>query len=78
MTVPVSGFVTTIALVPVVLAGVSQVMDVEETTVMFAHGNPSTVTVRPETKPVPVIVIVVPPTVAAAEGETPEIVGNSK
>ena len=66
--VPVSLLVTTTFFAPAVPAGVVQVIDVAVTTVTELHATPSTVTVAPETKPVPVIVIAVPPAVDPDDG----------
>ena len=66
----VSVLVTTMFCAPAVPAGVVQVIEVEDTTVTLVHAAPPTVTVAPERKLVPVIVIAVPPTLVP---EAPEI-----
>jgi hypothetical protein len=71
----VSVFVTTTSCAPAVPAGVVQVIEVEDTTVTLVHAAPPTVTVAPERKLVPVIVIAVPPAAVPEVPETPETVG---
>jgi hypothetical protein len=60
--------VTTTFLAPAVPAGVVQVIEVAETMTMLVQALPSTVTVAPAAKPVPVIVIDVPPAVLPEDG----------
>ena len=72
---PVSAFVTTTFFAPTVPAGVVQVIDEADTTVTPVHAAPSTETVAPATKPVPVIVIAVPPAVLPDVGAIAVIVG---
>lgn len=73
-----SGFVTARETAPTAWAGVTQVMDVELTTVWEVQGKLSRVTTDPLTKSVPVIVMVVPPAMAPASGTTEAIVGGSE
>ena len=74
--VPVSLLVTTTFLAPAVPAGVVQVIDVAETTVTDVQALPPTVTAAPAAKPVPVMVIAVPPAVEPELGEIDPIVGE--
>ena len=53
-----------------------QVIDVAETTTTLVHALPPTVTVAPDTKLVPVIVIDVVPAVEPLTGEIDPIVGE--
>ena len=69
VTVPVSELVTTTSFAPTVPAGVTQVIEVAETTTTEVQAKPPMVTVAPSTKPVPVIVIDVPPVVTPVVGE---------
>ena len=69
---------TSTYVVPVVPAGVVQVIDVEETTVTDVQALPPTVTVGPAKKPVPVMVIAVPPAVDPEVGEKEPTVGATK
>jgi hypothetical protein len=71
----VSVLVTTTSCAPAVPAGVVQVIEVEDTTVTLVHAAPPTVTVAPERKLVPVIVIDVPPAAVPEVPETPDTVG---
>ena len=71
---PVSLLVTTTFLAPALPAGVVQVIDVAVTTTLV-HATPPTVTVAPETKPVPVMVIGVPPAVDPDDGVIDVMVG---
>jgi hypothetical protein len=71
----VSVFVTTTSCAPAVPAGVVQVIEVEDTTVTLVHAAPPTVTVAPDRKLVPVIVIDVPPATVPEVPETPDTVG---
>ena len=73
--VPVSLLVTTTFLAPALPAGVVQVIDVAETTVTDVQALPPTVTAAPAAKPVPVMVIAVPPAVEPELGEIDPIVG---
>jgi len=66
----VSGLVTTTSFEPAGRGGVMQVIEVAETTLTPVHVEPPTVTVAPVTKPVPVIVINVPPARGPLEGAT--------
>ena len=66
---------TTTSLAPADPAGVVQVIDVAETTTTLVQALPPTVTVAPDTKFVPVIVIGVPPAVEPLVGEIDPIVG---
>jgi len=71
----VSVLVTTIFCAPAVPAGVVQVIDVADTTVTLVHAAPPTVTVAPDKKFVPVIVIAVPPALVPELPDTPDTVG---
>ena len=71
----VSVLVTTIFCAPAVPAGVVQVIDVDDTRVTLVHAAPPTVTVAPDKKFVPVIVIDVPPAAVPDEPETLDTVG---
>ena len=71
----VSAFVTVTSAEPGVPAGVTAVIEVALTKVTEVAATPPTVTVAPEEKPVPVIVIVVPPAEGPSAGETPVAVG---
>jgi len=72
----VSGFETAIATAPVeAAAGVVAVMLVALATVMPVAATPPTVTVAPLTKPVPVIVMLVPPPTLPEVGEALVTVG---
>jgi hypothetical protein len=73
---PVSEFVTTTFLAPTVPAGVVAVIVVEFTTDTPVADAPPTVTVAPERKPVPVIVIEVPPVTTPELGDTFVTVGS--
>ena len=70
--------VTTTSLAPAVPAGVVHVILVADTTVTEVQAAPPTVTVAPETKSVPVIVMGVLPAVGPLAGDTPETVGTGK
>ena len=72
---PVSVLVTTTFLAPALPAGVEQVIDVAETTVTDVQALPSTVTVAPCAKFVPVMVIAVPPAVLPEVGAIDVMVG---
>ena len=72
---PVSLLVTTTFLAPADPAGVVQVIDVAETTVTDVQALPPTVTVAPDTKFVPVMVIAVPPAVDPEVGAIDVMVG---
>ena len=67
---------TTTFLAPAVPAGVEQVIDVAETTVTDVQALPPTVTAAPCAKPVPVMVIAVPPAVLPEDGEIEPMVGE--
>jgi hypothetical protein len=54
---------------------VSQVIEVDETTITLEQLVPPIVTVAPETKLVPLIVTAVPPVSKPEDGEIPENVG---
>ena len=69
-----SELVTTTFVAPAVPAGVVQVIDVAETTTLV-QALPPTVTAAPAAKPVPVIVIAVPPAIGPEDGETEVTVG---
>ena len=56
-------------------AGVVQVIEVDDTTVTLVHAAPPTVTVAPDKKFVPVIVIAVPPADVPELPETPATLG---
>jgi hypothetical protein len=56
-------------------AGVVQVIEVDNTTVTLVHAAPPTVTVAPDKKFVPVIVIAVPPADVPELPETPDTLG---
>ena len=71
----VSVLVTTISCAPAVPAGVVQVIDVDDTRVTLVHAAPPTVTVAPDKKFVPVIVIDVPPAAVPDVPETLDTVG---
>ena len=71
----VSVLVTTTSCAPALPAGVVQVIDVADTTVTLVHAAPPTVTVAPERKLVPVIVIAVPPALVPEVPETLDTVG---
>jgi len=71
----VSGLVTTTFTAPAACAGVVAVIVVLLTTVMPVAGLPPKLTVAPETRLVPEIVIAVPPVVRPVFGETPPTVG---
>jgi hypothetical protein len=64
-----SELVTIIEAEPVVPAGVTQVIDVEEITTTDVQTCPPIVTVTPSVNPVPVRVIVTPPVFTADEGD---------
>ena len=71
------GVVTITLNIPAERAGVVQMILFEESIEIFEASTPPNLTeVTPETKPVPVIVTVVPPTVEPETGETEEIVGE--
>jgi hypothetical protein len=67
---------TTTSFPPAVPDGVVQVIEVEETTTTEVHELPPMVTVAPEMKLVPVIVIEVPPAVEPEVGEILVTVGG--
>ena len=67
--------VTTIFFAPAVPAGVVAVIDVALTTDTPVADTPPTVTVAPETNPVPVIVTAVPPAKGPPVGLTDATVG---
>jgi hypothetical protein len=71
----VSVLVTTISCAPALPAGVVQVIDVDDTRVSLVHGAPPTVTVAPDKKFVPVIVIGVPPAAVPDVPETLDTLG---
>lgn len=71
------GLVTTTSTVPAPWAGVVAVMEVLLTTLTLV-GAPSSVTVAPDWKPVPVIVTGVPPPVDPVLGEMPVTVGAAE
>jgi hypothetical protein len=60
---------------PAVPAGVVQVIDVADTTVTLVQAAPPTVTVAPDKKFVPVIVIEVPPAVVPDVPDTLDTLG---
>jgi len=68
--------VTTTSLAPADPAGVVQVIDVAETLTTLVQALPPTVTVAPDTKFVPVIVIGVPPAALPVAGEIEVIEGR--
>ena len=70
------GLVTTIFAAPTERAGVVQVNDVEEIKTTDVQELPPTVTVAPETKLLPVMVIDVPPAPLPEFGETLDTVGG--
>ena len=72
-----SVLVTTTSAGPAVCAGVNAVIDVLLTTVTFDANVLSSETVAPVKKPVPVIVIDVPPNVGPDAGETLLTVGGA-
>ena len=51
--------------------------DVADPNTTNVHGAPPTVTVAPDTNPVPVIVIDVPPAVEPDTGDTDETIGEA-
>ena len=61
---------------PVVPAGVVHVIEVEETTTTLVHDEPPIVTVAPDAKPVPEIVIAVPPLTVPDELDTEPTTGG--
>ena len=71
----VSVLVTTTSCAPALPAGVVQVIDVDDTRVTLVHAAPPTVTVAPDKKFVPVIVIDVPPAAVPDVPETLDTVG---
>ena len=71
----VSVLVTTTSCAPALPAGVVQVIDVDDTRVTLVHAAPPTVTVAPDKKFVPVIVIDVPPAAVPDVPDTPDTVG---
>ena len=71
------GFVTVTVTLPAAFPGVVAVMEVPLVTETFVAGALPNVTVAPETKFVPVIVTMVPPTVAPILGATPLTVGDT-
>ena len=75
--VRVLGFVTTILFAPLARAGVVHVIDVDELKTTEVQLVPPIVTVAPETKSVPDIVIKVPPAVVPKVGETLVKVGGT-
>lgn len=77
VTVCPSPLVTTTFAAPAEPAGVVAVIEVEDTKVTLVAATPPTVTPKdaPDAKPVPVMVIDVPPAPDPVEGEMPEIVG---
>ena len=77
VSVPVcaSVLVTTTLTAPAACAGLVAVIDVEFTTVTPVAAVPPRLTVAPARKPVPVIVIGVPPVVVPDVGEIELIVG---
>ena len=81
MAVPVPAeppaFVTTTLAVPAEPAGVTAVIEVELTNTTLVAAEPPTVTVAPDTNPVPVIVTAVPPAVEPLTGDTEVTVGGA-
>ena len=71
----VSGFVMVTTAEPGVPAGVVAVIEVALATTTPVAGTPPRLTVAPDTKPVPVIVIDVPPTDGPSAGDTATTVG---
>ena len=71
----ISVLVTTTSCAPALPTGVVQVIDVADTTVTLVHAAPPTVTVAPDKKFVPVIVIDVPPAAVPDVPETLDTVG---
>jgi hypothetical protein len=76
VTVPESVLVTETSFKPATPAGVTQVIEVSETTTTEVQAEPPTVTVAPAAKFAPVIVIAVPPVVRPVFGETEIRVGT--
>src|SRR5208282_6356520 len=72
-----SGLCTPTPTVPDGDAGVTTVRTVELSTVTMLAGNKPNVTPIPSSKPVPVMVTVVPPVFGPAAGTTEVIVGNA-
>lgn len=73
----VLGFVTIISLAPTTPAGVTALNDVALTHTTLVAADPPTVTVAPDTNPVPVIVTTVPPAVEPLTGDTEVTVGGA-
>ena len=73
----VSGLVITMFCAPALPAGVVQVIDVDDTRFTLVHAAPPTVTVAPDKKFVPVIVIDVPPAVVPDVPETLDTLGTA-
>ena len=71
----ISVLVTTTSCAPALPTGVVQVIDVADTTVTLVHAAPPTVTVAPDKKFVPVIVIDVPPAAVPDVPETLDTLG---
>jgi hypothetical protein len=72
----VSGFLTTTSATPSIPAGVTAVIEVDELKTTPVAAIPPISTVAPFTKPVPVIVIDVPPAVPPLNGKTLDKVGS--
>jgi hypothetical protein len=70
-----SVLVTTTSTAPSGPFGVMQVIEVDETTFTLVQANPHRVTEAPARKPVPLIVIVVPPPMWPVAGEIPVMCG---
>jgi len=68
--------VTAMLLAPAVPAGVTAVIDVDDTTTTLVAATPPTVTLVAPVKLVPVMVMAVPPRVEPEVGLIPEIVGG--
>ena len=75
VTATVDGFVTTTFCAPAVPAGVVHVSDVADPNTTDVQAAPPTVTVAPDTKPVPATVTAVPPAADPDDGVTEATVG---
>jgi hypothetical protein len=73
----VSAFVTRTFADPAEPAGVEHEIDVADKTTTEVHAAPPTATVAPATKPVPLIVIAVPPEAGPDVGETAVTAGGA-
>ena len=76
VTVCPSGLVTITVFVPAVSEGVTQVSSLALTKLTLVQADPPTETVTPDTKPPPLMVIVVPPVRGPPMGAMEEMVGG--